>query len=124
MAGILMAIKRGEIYSTNLLEKDTKGTEMGKIRPALVVQANDWNDILPSTIIVPVTSQLPGHVSARSVVLEKGKSGLDKDSNIVFSQIRAIDKSRLGKKIGDLQAEKMKAVDKALSLTLGLEPID
>ena len=119
-----MAIKRGEIYSTDLLHKDARGVELGKIRPAVVVQANDWNDLLGSTIIVPISSLLPGFISARTVVLKKGESGLDKDSNILFSQMRSIDKSRLIKKVGKLPLEKMKSVDKALSLTLGLESID
>ena len=124
LAGVLMNIKRGEIYSTNLLDKDSKGVEIGKVRPAVVVQADDWNDLLASTIIAPISSLLPGYVSARTVVLKKGESGLKKDSNILFSQIRSIDKSRLTKKVGKLPLEKMKSVDKALSLTLGLESID
>ncbi|MDP2720697.1 MAG: type II toxin-antitoxin system PemK/MazF family toxin [bacterium] len=119
-----MLIKRGEIYSADLIEKDTKGAEIGKIRPVLVVQANSWNDILASTIIVPLSSRLPTYISPRSVVLRKDESSLDKESSVVFSQIRSIDKSRLQKKIGKLPAEKMKAVNKALSLTLGLESID
>ena len=117
-------IRRGEIYSANLIEKDAKGVEIGKIRPVLVIQANDWNDLLPSTIIAPITSRLPVFISPRSVVLNKSESGLDKKSSIVFSQIRSIDKSRLQKRIGKLPEGEMKAVDKALSLTLGLESID
>lgn len=120
-----MRIKRGEIYSTDLLDRDTKdGSEIGKVRPALVVQANDWNDILPSTIIAPITSQLPGYVSAGTVVMQKGEFGLDKDSNVIFSQIRSVDKSRLKKRIGVVGDEKMKAVNQALTLTLGLKPVD
>jgi len=119
-----MAIRRGQVYSTNLLEKDSKGIEIGKVRPALIVQANDWNDFLASTIIIPISSRIPDFISARTVILRKGEGGLDKDSNILVSQIRSIDKSRLKKKIGKVSDEKMKAVDKAVSLTLGLEPLD
>ncbi len=119
-----MEIRRGEIYSTDLLDKDAKGSEMGKIRPALVIQANDWNDILPSTIIAPITSQLPSYVSAGTVVLQKGDFGLDKDSNVMFSQMRSVDKSRLKKKIGVVSKEKIEAVDQALSLTLGLKQVE
>lgn len=119
-----MGIKRGEIYSTNLLDKDSIGVEVGKIRPALVVQGDTWNELLPSTIVIPLTSQMPSFISAGTVTVRQGSSGLDKDSNILFSQIKSIDKSRLVKKVGKLSLDKMKAVDKALSLTLGLEPID
>jgi len=119
-----MEIRRGEIYSMDLLDRGTKGLEIGKVRPGLVIQANDWNKRLASTIIVPITSQLPGYASPRTVMLKKSEAGLDKDSNIVFSQIRSVDKSRLKKKIGDVSDEKMKAVDQALSLTLGLKQIE
>lgn len=119
-----MEIKRGEIYSTNLLEKDSKGAEIGKVRPALVVQEDTWNQLLPSTIIVPLTSQMPSFVSAGTVTVKQGLAGLDRDSNILFSQIKSIDKSRLVKKVGRLPQDKMEAVGQALSLTLGLEPID
>jgi len=119
-----MRIKRGEIYSTDLIDRVTKGLEIGKIRPALVIQADDWNERLASTIIVPITSQLSGYASARTVVLEKGESNLDKDSNIVFSQIRSVDKSRLKKKIGVVSKEKIETIDRALSLTLGLINLD
>ncbi len=119
-----MAVKRGEIYNSDLIEKDSKGVEIGKIRPALVVQANLWNELLPSTVIVPLTSRVPAYTSAGTVVLNKSESGLDKTSTLLFDQIRSIDKSRLEKRIGMLPQDKMEAVDQALSLTLGLEPIE
>lgn len=119
-----MEIKRGEIYSTNLLDKDSRGNEIGKKRPALVVQADTWNELLPSTIVVPLTSQMPNYISAGTVTINQGVAGVEKDSNILFSQMRSVDKSRLERRIGKLPEGKMKAVDKALSLTLGLEPVD
>ena len=119
-----MEIKRGEVYSTNLIDKDSQGAEISKIRPALVVQDDIWNKLLPSTIIVPLTSQMPGYISAGTVTLQQGAAGLEKDSNILFSQIRSVDKSRLVKKLGEVPADKMRAANKALSLTLGLEPAD
>ena len=119
-----MAIQRGEIYSTNLLHKGVRGVEVGKIRPAEVVQANEWNNILPTTIIVPFTSRVPGYISLGTVSIKGGEFGLGKDSSLLFSQMRSIDKSRLKKKIGKVSDEKMKSVDKALSLTLGLESIE
>jgi len=119
-----MKIKRGEVYTTNLIEKDTKGVEIGKKRPTLVVQADLWNQMLPSTVVVPITSRVPTYTSAGTVVLNKTESGLEKDSTLLVDQLRSIDQSRLKKKIGKAGHEKMLSVDKALSLTLGLEPIE
>ena len=119
-----MAIRRGEIYSTDLIDKNTKGAEIGKIRPALVVQADIWNDQLPSTVVVPLTTKNFSYLSAGTVAFHEGEFGLTADSTTLVDQIRSIDKSRLKKKIGVVSDPKMQAVDKALSLTLGLESID
>ncbi len=39
-----MGFKRGDIYLVNF--NPSKGTEAGKIRPALILQCDDLNDIL------------------------------------------------------------------------------
>ena len=119
-----MSVKRGEIYVVSLIEKDSRGQEIGKKRPAIIVQADLWNKYLPSTIILPLTSQEPVYLGTANVLLEKGGSGLEVDSFVLFPQLRSVDKSRLEKKIGELSNTKMQAVDKALSLTLGLTPLD
>ncbi|OGY25605.1 MAG: hypothetical protein A2Z11_04695 [Candidatus Woykebacteria bacterium RBG_16_43_9] len=119
-----MEIKRGEVYTVDLIEKDAKGMEISKKRPAVVVQADEWNKRLPSTIVVPTTSYRPTYVSAGTVVLGEGEINLEKDSTLLFSQMRSIDKGRLEKRVGKVSAGKMKEIDKALSLTLGLTPLD
>ena len=51
-------------------------------------------------------------------------ASLDKPSTLLVDQIRSIDQSRLSKRIGKLTPKKIEAGDRALSLNLGLEPID
>ena len=52
-----MGFKRGDVHLVNF--NPSKGTEAGKIRPALIVQCNDLNDVNhPSTVVLPLTTQV------------------------------------------------------------------
>jgi mRNA interferase MazF len=82
------------------------GTEAGKVRPVLIVQTNFLNEINhPSTIICPITTKLNNDSSILRIRIAKGNCGLDQNSDIMIDQIRAIDNSRLVKKIGFATSE-------------------
>lgn len=77
------------------------GTEAGKVRPVIIVQTNFLNEIKhPSTIVCPITTRLNSESTVLRVRINKGNCGLDTNSDIMIDQIRAIDNSRLLKKIG------------------------
>jgi mRNA interferase MazF len=52
------------------------------------------------------------------------RHSLDRDSVVLLEQIRTIDKQRLQEKIAHLDEEIMARVDHALSISLGLLPLD
>ena len=82
------------------------GTEAGKVRPVVIVQTNFLNEINhPSTIICPITTKLNNDSSILRIRIAKGNCGLDQNSDIMIDQIRAIDNSRLVKKIGFVTSE-------------------
>lgn len=59
-----MGFKRGDVHLVTTTP--SKGTEAGKIRPALIVQCNDLNDAgHPSTLVLPLTTQV--HANAQSL---------------------------------------------------------
>lgn len=112
-----MIIKRGELYLADL--SPVMGSEQGGVRPVLVIQNDIGNKYSPTIIVSAITSRLykaklPTHIS-----LDANNFGLSKDSIILLEQIRTIDKLRLKEKIGELNALKMKEVDKALLISLG-----
>jgi len=112
-----MIIKRGELYLADL--SPVMGSEQGGVRPVLVIQNDIGNKYSPTIIVSAITSRLykaklPTHIS-----LDANSFGLSKDSIILLEQIRTIDKLRLKEKIGELNAIKMKEVDKALLISLG-----
>lgn len=111
-------IKRGQIWYADL--SPAKGSEQGGIRPVLIVQNDKGNTYAPTTIIAVITSQktkakLPTHIWL-SVT-----DGFKVNSMVELEQIRTIDKSRLTKQIGEIQAGEQKLVDEALKISLALE---
>lgn len=115
-----MSIKQYEIWIANF---DSQiGTESGKTRPVLVVQTNLLNKIPhPSTLICPITTNVEKGSEILRVHLSKGQVNLKQDSDIMIDQIRAIDNSRLVKKVGILPKEIIKSVKDNISIILDLE---
>src|SRR3989337_2422934 len=70
--------------------------------PALIIQNDVGNQYSPLTIVAPITSQGLRKVYPTEVLMASKESGLSKDSKVLLSQIRTIDKSRLIKKMGTL----------------------
>jgi mRNA interferase MazF len=48
------------------------------------------------------------------------KTGLAKPSAVILNQIRSIDRARLRKRLGNLDASTMRRVDEAIKISLGL----
>ncbi len=113
-----MDIKRGEIYYADL--SPVVGSEQGGIRPVLIVQNDVGNKYSPTVIAAAITSQqdksrLPTHINLSGI-----NCGLAKDSIVLLEQMRTIDKRRLKEKMGALDTGSMNMVDKAISVSLGL----
>ena len=84
---------RGEIWLADLDPR--QGTEPGKTRPVLIVQAQALLDAgHPSTLIVPLTTNtVAGAEPLRVHVPATGR--LRRDSDLLIDQLRAIDNRRL-----------------------------
>lgn len=96
-----MKLEKFGIYIADL--NPQRGTEAGKVRPVVVVQTDLLNKVHPSTVVCPITSKVLKDTSILRIHLSKNETGLDKDSDIVVDQIRAIDNSRFRKPIGKLE---------------------
>lgn len=96
-------MRQFEIWLANL--NSSRGTEPGKIRPVVVIQTNLLNQTdHPSTLILPISSQLTPEENILRVRLSSGESGLEKDSEILIDQIRALDNRRFREKLGTVEA--------------------
>lgn len=94
------------------------GSEQNGIRPVLVIQNDIGNKYSPTVLIAPISTKkdklLPTHI------LIKQFDKLRHDSIVLLEQIRVIDKSRLKGYLGILEQEQMKEVEKAISISFGL----
>ena len=115
-------MKRGEI---RLIDFDpVRGSEADKRRPAVIV-SNDGANTTAQRLgrgvitVVPVTSNVT-KVYPFQVLLTAAKSGLQVDSKAQAEQVRSVAVERVGKRIGQLPAETVDALDEALRLHLAL----
>lgn len=110
--------KRGEIWLVSL--EPTLGREIGKTRPALVI-SNDFNNQYAETItVLPITSKTE-KIYPFETFISGEESGLPRDSKIKSNQIRTVDKRRLVKYLARISEEKLKQVERAILIHLGIE---
>lgn len=116
-----MEIKRGDIWLVNL--DPPIRHEIRKSRPAVVIQNDLGNKYSPITIIAPITSQKTETVYPIEVFLPKGVQGLDKEAKVLLNHIRAVDKTRLVKRLGRIDELLLDKIDEAIKISLGLVKI-
>ena len=107
---------RGEVWLVSL--DPTVGHEVKKTRPAVVVTSDVYNEYNWVVVIVPLTS----HDAAEydQVLVSPPEGGLTSTSVSLPDQIRAIDRSRLVKRLGTLGGETLARLDRSLRIVLGL----
>ena len=109
-------IERGDLFLADL--RPVQGSEQGGIRPVLVLQNDIGNRHSPTLIVAAVTSRKKAKIPIH-VELEKS-CGLFQHSVVLLEQIRTIDKGRLKKYIGYVDAITMRQIDRALAESIGL----
>lgn len=110
--------KRGEIYIVRL--DPTQGSEMQKTRPTLIIQNDTLNKYSPVTIVAPITSKFDDELYPTEVLIAAPEGGLQVDSVVSLNQIRAVDKQRLAKRIGEVNPETMLRVNRSMMITQGI----
>lgn len=113
-----MTVSKGEIWLVNL-NPIKKNNEMGKIRPVVVYQNDELNHSdYPTTIVLPLSTYLIDDAEPLRFRI-KSRDLLEEDSDIVISQIRAIDNTRFIKRLGqisDFEISKIKELFEEITL--------
>jgi mRNA interferase MazF len=91
-----MVIERFRIFLVQL--DPATGAETAKTRPCVVVSPDELNKAVSTVIIAPMTTVCRGWPT-RVAVTFQGKTG-----EIALDQIRAVDRSRLVRRLGKLDA--------------------
>lgn len=103
----MAVVKRFEVYLVKL--DPNKGSEIHKTRPCAVVSPDQMNRYIQTVIVAPMMTR--GQKYPTRVACEfDGKPG-----QIVLDQIRTVDKARLVKKSGELDAETQQEVLRVLA---------
>jgi len=111
-------IRRGELFLVNF--DPTLGAEAKKARPAVVVSNDINNAHSPIISISPITSNVT-KIYSFEVEIPALTAGMKSRSKIMVNQTRAVDRTRLVKKMGVLPSSIMLEVDRALKLHYNLE---
>ena len=99
---VVAVVKRGDVYSVDL--SPTRGREIRKTRPCIVVSPDELNAHLQTYIVAPLTTgghRYPFRVPCRF----GGKAG-----HVILDQIRTVDRERLVRRRGKLTATTLQKV--------------
>lgn len=97
-----MVVERFGVYLVTL--DPTVGSEIKKTRPCLIVSPDEMNANISTVIIAPMTTKSRAYPTRVSCEFQ-GKSG-----QIALDQLRTIDKSRLVKKLGEIDESMQRSV--------------
>lgn len=111
-------MKRGELYWTEFPDQD--GREQWGRRPAGICFATQLTAVSPTIIVIPLTSNVARRNLPTALFIPKGEGGLKEDSVALVDQIRAVDKKRIGKRIGVLSKGYLNRLDVIVKKTLGI----
>jgi mRNA interferase MazF len=111
-------VRRGCVYWVDF--EPVRGSEQGKIRPALVIQNNLGNMTADTTIVVAISSRIPSKPYPMHVRLD---GVLEKPSIVMCEQIRTVSLERVKPQpMAELPEETMAKVEDAVRHSLGLSP--
>lgn len=119
--GIVLPLLRGDVYLVNL--DPVVGKEIGKARPAVIIQNDIGNKFSPVTIIAPISSvkEITKPLPIMTYI-QKGDGGIQDESYVDCGQIRTIEiKERLITKLGSISQIKMLEINKAIKVSLSLD---
>ena len=118
-----MVIRQGEVYW--LMFGASQDSAPAGRRPALVIQHDRFNrSAISTTVVAAITSSLRLAAMPGNVRLARGEAGLPHASVVNVSQIRTIDRTRLGDRVGALRPAKLRLVLQGLVLLLGTGETD
>ena len=104
-----MKIQQYQVVIVNL--DPTKGSEIKKTRPCVVISPDEMNKYLKTVTIAPITSKSKSYPTRIEFSLKGQKSW------IIIDQIRTIDKVRIHKKAAILSNNEMKKIKAVIKET-------
>jgi mRNA interferase MazF len=113
------SLKRGEVWLADL--NPTQGSEQAGIRPVIIFQNDIVSQFSTTTITIPLTTNLRRAILPICLLIKQGDGGLIQDSVALCFQMRVLDKTRLVRKLGQLNTDTIAQLEEVVLLTLGYE---
>ncbi|MGH7829706.1 MAG: type II toxin-antitoxin system PemK/MazF family toxin [Candidatus Binatia bacterium] len=114
-----MEIRRRHVYVMDFNPRVR--TKPGKLRPAVVLQSDIFNEAgYPSTIVIPTTTRLVNDPGILRLRIQKGEAGLARESDLLLGQLIAVANESFRREIGVLPDHLMEELDKRIRIILSL----
>src|SRR4051794_19577025 len=113
-----MTVKRGEIWLADL--NPIRGSEQAGTRLVLIFQNDLINPFTTTVLAIPLPTNLRRAALQSCVRIASGEGGLLSDSVALCHQLRALDTTRLHRKLGSVSQPTLTAVERCVLFTLGI----
>jgi mRNA interferase MazF len=98
--------RRDEVWLIAL--DPSRGSEIKKTRPCLVISPDEMNEPLQTVLVAPMTTTLRNYPTRVNLTFR------DKTGQVALDQLRAVDRQRLLKKLGAISTKSAHAVSNVL----------
>jgi mRNA interferase MazF len=95
-------------------------SDLGRPRPGIVVQGDEFTAGLSTILVCPVSSALQEGLSLRPLIEVAPENGLGLRSQIMTDKLVVLRRERIRRVIGRIDTETSEKLDRALLLMLGL----
>lgn len=93
--------------------------DFGKPRPALIIQADQFNELATLTLL-PVTSTLVAAPLFRITVQPSTENGLQKPSQVMVDKVMTVKRDKVRSPFGRIDADTLVAVERCMAVFLGI----
>ena len=106
-----MELNRGDICLINF--NPSKGGEIGKLRPAIIMSNTEENSILDTCIVIPLSTVIEKDALPYRYTITK-REDLQKNSDACIYEIRSLSKTRIKEKLSSLSKKEIEIIQKAI----------
>ncbi|MEG5033626.1 type II toxin-antitoxin system PemK/MazF family toxin [Microcoleus sp. AT3-D2] len=120
-----MNLRRGDVVLAQVPMPSTQLTQF-KLRPAVIISADNLNQILDDVMVVPCTSKTTRPLTTTQYLITGDEivlAGIRVESVVRCESIFTLNKSMITRKLGSLSNEAINYVDRCLMVGLGLERV-
>jgi mRNA interferase MazF len=109
-----LEVKRGDVVLVVV------PSELGRPRPGVIVQADEFNKDLSTVFVCPISSDVQEKLPLRPIVEAKPSNGLRLRSQIMTDKMISLRHDRIRSVIGHIDSKISEELDRALLVVLGL----